>query len=125
MQSYSWGREHEAPIQGIAHFSKREDMQVENFEEGTYREIQLQDGSYMVLKKIDKDYDPTDRHAALDLLTESYKYHYFATGLIYFSEVPPSIQAQYDLPEEPLNRNSSDRLRPSQESLEAINVSLY
>jgi len=125
LQSYSWGREHEAPIQGISHFTRREDMQLESFEEGTYREIQLQDGSYMVLKKIDKDYDPTDRHAALDLLTESYKYHYFATGLIYFSEVPPTIQEQYDLPEEPFNRLTTDRLRPSKESLEAINISLY
>jgi 2-oxoglutarate ferredoxin oxidoreductase subunit beta len=125
LQSYSWGREHEAPIQGISHFTRREDMQLESFEEGTFREIQLNDGSYMVLKKIDKDYDPTDRHAALDLLTESYKYHYFATGLIYFSEVPPTIQEQYDLPDEPFNRLTSDRLRPSKESLEAINISLY
>ncbi len=79
----------------------------------------------MVLKKIDKDYDPTDLHAALDLLTESYKYHYFATGLIYFSGVPPTIQEKYDLPEESLNRLTKDRLRPSRESLEAINATLY
>ncbi len=125
LQSYSWGREHEAPIQGISYFSRREDMRLENFEEGTYREIELEDGSVLVLKKIDKDYDPTDRSAALDLLTESYKNHYFATGLIYFCEVLPTIQEQYDLPNEPLNRLTSDRLRPSRESLEAINVSLY
>ena len=125
LQSYSWGREHEAPIQGISYFSRREDMRLENFEEGTYREIELEDGSVLVLKKIDKDYDPTDRSAALDLLTESYKNHYFATGLIYFCEVLPTIQEQCDLPNEPLNRLTSDRLRPSRESLEAINVSLY
>jgi len=100
-------------------------VQLDNFEEGTYREIELPDGSYIVLKKIDKDYDPTNLNAALDLLTESYKYHYFATGLIYFSNVPPTIQEQYDLPAEPLNRLTPDRLRPSMESLEAINASLY
>lgn len=125
LQSYSWGREHEAPIQGITHYASREEILLENFEEGTFREIELNDGSFMVLKKIDKDYDPTDRSAALDLLTESYKNHYFATGLIYFSEVPPSIQAQFNLPDEPLNRLSKDRLRPSKESLEAINLALY
>ena len=79
----------------------------------------------MVLRKIDKDYDPTDRSAALDLLTESYKKHYFATGLIYFSDVPPTIQEQYNLPDEPLNRLAKERLRPNKESLEAINAALY
>ena len=81
--------------------------------------------SFLVLKKIYKEYDPTDRSAALDLLTESYKSHYFATGLIYFSEVPPTINECYDLPDEPLNRIKADRLRPTRESLEAINASLY
>ncbi|MDD2523077.1 MAG: hypothetical protein PHW11_09725, partial [Anaerolineaceae bacterium] len=96
-----------------------------DFEPGTYREIKMQDGTYMVLKKIEKDYDPTDRSAALDLLTESYKNKYFATGLIYFSEATATIQELYDLPEEPLNRISSDRLRPTKNMLTEINRSLY
>lgn len=44
---------------GLLYFSTREDMRLENFEEGTHREIELEDGSALVLKKIDKDYDLT------------------------------------------------------------------
>ncbi len=29
LQSYSWGREHEAPIQDITHFQSREEIQLE------------------------------------------------------------------------------------------------
>jgi 2-oxoglutarate ferredoxin oxidoreductase subunit beta len=84
----------------------------------------MEDDTYMVLRKIDKDYDPTDRSAALDLLTESYKNKYFATGLIYFSETVETIQDLYDLPDEPLNRLSAERLRPTKAMLDEINRAL-
>jgi 2-oxoglutarate ferredoxin oxidoreductase subunit beta len=125
LQSYTWGRDNEAPLHDFKHFARKEDIDLADFEPGSFREIRMQDGTYMILRKIDKDYDPTDRGAALDLLTESYKNKYFATGLIYFSESTATIQDLYDLPEEPLNRISSDRLRPTQTMLAEINRALY
>ncbi len=125
MQSYTWGgRMNQTPLQAIKHFNTKEeiDEETETIEPGTFSEIQLQDGSYLMLRKLDKDYDPSDKAAALDILTESYKKHYFATGLIYFSEVPPTIQERYDLPEEPpLNRIGIERLRPTSAMLDKIN----
>ena len=40
----------------------------------------------------------------LDLLTESYKNHYFATGLIYTANAETNIFDEFDFVEEPLNR---------------------
>jgi 2-oxoglutarate ferredoxin oxidoreductase subunit beta len=123
MQSYTWGRANQTPLQEIKHFNTKEEIEegVEEFEPGTYKEVELQDGSYLLLRKLDKDHDPSDKAAALDILTESYKKKYFATGLIYFSEVPPTIQERYDLPDEPLNRIGIERLRPTPAMLESIN----
>lgn len=125
LQSYTWGRNHEVPLHDFKHFKSKEAIDSEHFEPGTYREIKVENGTYIVLKKLDHEYDPTDRNAALDLLTESYKNKYFATGLIYFSEAHPTIQELYDLPDEPLNRMSSDRLRPTQNQLDELNRALY
>jgi len=123
MQSYTWGRANQTPLQEIKHFNTKEEIKegAEEFEPGTYKEVELQDGSYLLLRKLDKDHDPSDKAAALDILTESYKKKYFATGLIYFSEVPPTIQERYDLPDEPLNRIGIERLRPTPAMLESIN----
>ncbi len=125
LPSYTWGRENEAPLHDIKHFGSRNDIELANFEPGTFKEIRMEDGSYMVLRKIGKEYDPTDRNAALDLLTESYKNKYFATGLIYFSEATATIQELNDLPDEPMNRIGSERLRPTQAMLDEINRALY
>lgn len=125
LQSYTWGRENEAPLHDLKHFINHEDLENEGFKPGTYRELKLDDGTYIVMRKLDKDYDPTDRNAALDLLTESYKNKYFATGLIYISEAQDTIQDLYDLPDEPMNRIGADRLRPTKAMLDEINRSLY
>ena len=124
LQSYNWGREHESPIQDITFVPNRQEIMLDSFEQGTVREVRLHDGSSILLHKISQDYDPTDQGAALDLLTESYKKHYFATGLIFIDQSKPTVQDLYDLPEEPLNRLAPERLRPSAEILEQINSAL-
>ena len=125
LQSYTWGRENEAPLHDFKHYNTREELEGEEFAPGTFREIKMDNGTYIVMKKLEKDYDPTDRNAALDLLTESYKNKYVATGLIYFSEAQETIQDLYNLPDEPMNRMASERLRPTKAMLDEINRSLY
>lgn len=124
LQSYTWGREHESPIQDITFIPKAKPIMVENFEEGSFKEVKLHDGSTILLKKIDKDYDPTSKAAALDLLTKSYENHYFATGLIYIEEPQQSIFDIFNLGKEPLNRLPVERMRPEKTALDQINETL-
>ena len=44
-----------------------------DYESGTYKEVELHDGSHIVLKKLEEDYDPTDRRAAIEALEKSQK----------------------------------------------------
>ncbi len=125
LQSYTWGRENEAPIQDIKFYPTGQLPTDRDLPVGVVQDIELEDGSVIMLKKIDLNYDPTNKHAALDLLTESYKNHYFATGLIYIETCcTPTVHELYNLVEEPLNRLTPDRIRPEAEVLERINTVL-
>ncbi len=51
LHSYSFGKEHETPLHDLTYIPAREEITVEDFEEGTTREITLHDGSMVMLKK--------------------------------------------------------------------------
>ncbi len=94
---------------------------IEDYEEGTQREVELHDGSTIVLKKLEKDYDPTKRSEAYRVLEEAQAENWLVTGLIYIAPQVPSIFEAYNLPDKPLNRLTEDEIRPSKESLDELN----
>jgi 2-oxoglutarate/2-oxoacid ferredoxin oxidoreductase subunit beta len=124
LHSYNWGKDHEAPLHEISYVPQREDIMVEDFEEGTTREVILHNGSAVVLKKLEHDYDPTDRWQALRMLEDAEQNNWLVTGLIYVCPDEPALSDLHDITEEPLNRLKEDRLRPSRELLDSVNQSL-
>jgi len=118
-KSYSWGKEHETPLHDVTYVPVREDIQVD-YEPGEATEVQLHDGSTIVLKKLDHEYDPMDRAAALDLLEDSAAEGYMATGLIYLNTDQESLVEAKNLVDKPLSRLDEGQLRPSQESLQGV-----
>ncbi|HOU43491.1 MAG TPA: 2-oxoacid:ferredoxin oxidoreductase subunit beta [Anaerolineaceae bacterium] len=124
LHSYTYGKEHEEPLHEIAYVPARDDITVEDFEEGSSREVTLHDGSIIVLKKLNQDYDPTNKAAAYALLEESHRNQELITGLIYVDPAVPSMFDAYHLPETALNRLPEKDLRPTRQSLEEINQSL-
>lgn len=122
--SYSWAKEHEAPLHEVSYVPPRDEITIEDFEEGTVREVTLHNGSVVVLKKLATDYDPTNRWQALRMLEEAEENNWLVTGLIYVNPEEPTLYDFYNLPEMPLNRMTESQIRPSRESLEKINASL-
>jgi len=122
--SYIWGRSHATPLHDISYVPAREEIMVENFAEGTVQEVTLFDGSTILLKKLEKDYDPTDRWQAMHMLEEAEANNWLVTGLIYVNPKQPTLFENYNLPDEPLNRMKEEQLRPAPETLEAINASM-
>lgn len=57
IHSYAGGRDHEAPIHQLSFIPARDEITVEDFEHGTVREVDMHDGSVVLLKKLEKDYD--------------------------------------------------------------------
>jgi len=118
--SYAWGKEHEVALHDLAYVPPSEEIIVD-YEEGEAKEVTMHDGSMVILKKLERDYDPTNRSEALRVLEEANAKQWLLTGLIYINEGQPTLVDQYDLTETPLNRLPESRLRPSRESLEKLN----
>lgn len=123
LHSYTYGKEHEEPLHEISYVPAREEVTVEDFEEGTTRDVELHDGAVIRLKKLERDYDPTNRAAAFRILEEANQSGELVTGLIYVNPEIPSMFDAYNLPEEGLNRLPAHKLRPTPESLDRLNAS--
>jgi len=123
LHSYSWGKGHEDPIHEIEFVPAREEITIEDFQKGTTREVQLHDGSLIVLKKLAKDYDPTNRNEAMRMMEEAIRNNLLVTGLIFVDTQSPNLVEVSNLIDIPLNRLPNDQLRPYRESLVEINRS--
>jgi len=123
--SYTWGKDHEAPLHDITFIPAREEITVEDFEEGTVREVTMHDGSIVLLKKLEHDYDPTDRWQAMRVLEEAQRNNWLLTGLIYIETGRPTLTDLYNLVDKPLNRLTEAELRPAPETIDRVNAMMF
>jgi 2-oxoglutarate ferredoxin oxidoreductase subunit beta len=124
MHSYAWGKEHEVALHELAYVPPAEEIMVE-YEEGQAKEVKMHDGSTVILKKLDRDYDPTNRSEAMRILEEANTNDWLITGLIYINNEPLSFIEQYNLPDEPLNRLPEERLRPPRDTMARVNDMMF
>jgi 2-oxoglutarate ferredoxin oxidoreductase subunit beta len=118
-KSYAYVKEHDAPLHGIDFVPYYEDITVD-YAPGTTREVRMPDGSHIVLKKLDADYDPTNRDLALTTIRESQREQRLVTGLLYVDPTHASFQDDLHMEETPLAQLPLDRVRPPREALETI-----
>ncbi len=124
-RSYSYVREHRSELQGVDFVPFFDEIHLdEDFDPGTVREVDLHDGSTLVLKKIDRDYDPTDRRRALEVLDEAHRGDQVLTGVFYVDLVKADFIELLHLADEPLAHLPQEKVRPSEETLDEIMDSL-
>lgn len=124
MHSYAWGREHEVALHDLAYVPPAEEIMVD-YEAGEAKEVTMHDGSLVILKKLERDYDPTNRYEALRILEEANRKQWLITGLIYIEEDHPALLDLYGLVDEPLNRLPEERIRPPKESIKKLNDMMF
>jgi 2-oxoglutarate/2-oxoacid ferredoxin oxidoreductase subunit beta len=93
--------------------------------EGEVREVQLHDGSVVILKNLDKSYDPTSRFEALRVMEEAQRNNWLVTGLLYLDPNQPSLTERYNLVDTPLNRLADADLRPSPDMMKTVNDLMF
>ena len=125
MHSYAWGREHKTPIHDLSFIPARDEIMVEDFEEGTTQDVTMHDGSTIRLQKLERDYDPTNRISAVQIIEESRADNLLLTGLIYIAPDRPSLMDTLNLPETPINRLKCEDMRPAPETLVEINAAMF
>ena len=124
--SYAWGKDHEEPLHDITYVAPRNEIILEReMEQGEIREVAMHDGSVIILKNLEKNYDPTNRVEVLQTLEEAQRNNWLATGLIYINEDKPSLVDSYNLVDTPLNRLTAADLRPAPEMIDKINDLMF
>jgi len=118
-KSYSYVRDHDEPLEDLSFVPFFEDISVD-YDPGTTQEIALHDGSRLLLKKLAKDYDPTNKAEALRVLTESHDKGEVVTGLFYVDTKRPSFLDLLNLVDEPLATLPESRVRPPKSALDEV-----
>ena len=119
-KSYGYGKEHELPLHAIGFVPKEEEILIEDYDPGEMRVVEMHDGSYIKLRKLETDYDPTDRMGAMHRLLWAQEKQEFITGLIYLDESRASLAETARLAETPLAALEDGRIRPTREVLAGI-----
>jgi len=123
--SYTWGKDHEAPLHELSYIPARDEILIEDIEPGGTQEVTLHDGSTIVLKKLEKDYNPTHRWEALKMLEEAQRENWLVTGLIYVEPQKPAFTESFNLVDTPLNRLTEADLRPARETMAKVNAWMF
>ena len=73
-KSYKYMKEHEEPLHEVDFVPSFEDISIE-YDPGTSFEVTMHDGSHLRLRKLEEEYDPTDKVNAVRELEEFAKQH--------------------------------------------------
>lgn len=122
-KSYSYAKDHDEPLEELNFVPYFEDIAVD-YEEGTTQTVTMHDGSKLLLKKLEHDYDPTDKIAALRVLHETSRRGEFATGVIYIEPDREDFLELLNMVDEPLSTLPLERVRPPRAALDEIMESL-
>jgi len=88
-----------------------------DYAEGENTDVRLHDGSKIRLKKIDPDYDPSNRARALDFMEAHRARAEVVTGLLYIDEELPTFHDIAGTASQPLTSFDCRELSPGAEAL--------
>ena len=96
-----------------------EDIAIEH-EGGDHARGALHDGSRIVLHKLDRDYDPTDRSGAMRVLARDRVSRRYATGLLYIDAAKRDFCSLMNLVDQPLSMLPASITRPPASVLDEL-----
>ncbi len=121
-KSYAWGKTHEVQLQELNFVPRFEQIEIDEYDDE--REVQLHDGSWLVLKKLEEDYDPTNKMAAYNILEESRRENKMLTGIFYIDTEQPNMLELLNIVDKPLAYLSEAETRPSRDALAKVMAEL-
>ncbi len=122
-KSYKFVKDHDEILQEVGFVPQYTPIDVD-YADGTTKVVDFPDGAKITLKKVHRDYDPTDRKAALDILYQARQEGLLLTGLFYVNPKTTPYQEILKVAETPLVQLSVEQLRPKPEALNEIMQSL-
>lgn len=123
-KSYGYGKEHESPLHDFGWVPPSEEIVIANYEPGEMQLVEMPDGSFIQLRKLEEDYDPTDKLGALHRLQWAQQNREFITGLVYYNPQRPNLAEVLRVSDTPLAQLPSEKLRPAKEKLDEVMAGL-
>lgn len=121
-KSYDYIREHNAVMSGMDFIPVKEEITAD-YKEDTIREIELHDGSYIRLHKLQQGWNPEDKYAVVNALHKARASHEILTGLLYINNDQMPLHQIIRLTDTPLNKLTEQALVPGAGILDQINAS--
>jgi 2-oxoglutarate/2-oxoacid ferredoxin oxidoreductase subunit beta len=118
-KSYKYMKDHDEPLQEINFIPSFESIDVE-YDPGAVLEVSMHDGSRLRLRKLEEDYDPTDKIRAVTRLNEAKEHGEMLTGVLYVNTKAQTFLDMLNLTEEPLATLPASVVRPGREVLEQV-----
>jgi 2-oxoglutarate ferredoxin oxidoreductase subunit beta len=117
-KSYKYVKEHEEILQDVSFIPNFENIDVE-YDAGSTIDVTMHDGSHLHLRKLEEDYDPTNKVRALTRLTEAHDQGEVLTGVFYVNPKAPNFIDLLNTVDEPLATLPESLTRPPKEVLDA------
>jgi 2-oxoglutarate ferredoxin oxidoreductase subunit beta len=118
-KGYTYSKEHDELLHQIGFVQSYEQIEVD-YAPGEVREVTMHDGSRIVLKKLEEDYDPSDVVQALQRLHRATEAGAMLTGLVYLRPEKKSFIRLLNMSERPLFELGEAETRPPREALDKI-----
>ena len=122
-KSFDYVREHNEAVNRLDFITGRAPIKID-YAPGSVEIVEQHDGSKLVLRKLNADYDVSDRLAAMNFLQSHAAKGQIVTGLVYVDREPEDLHRNLNTVAAALNRLSEKDLCPGSEKLETINASL-
>jgi 2-oxoglutarate ferredoxin oxidoreductase subunit beta len=118
-KSYSYMKDHEEALHELDFVPHFEDIDVE-IPEGTVQDVKMHDGSHLRIRKLDRDYDPTNKISALKVLGEAEAKGEVLTGVLYVNTQKPNFLQLLNMTDEALATLPESKARPPQAVLDQV-----
>ena len=118
-KSYSYIKEHDEILNELDFVPYYDDISVE-IDEGEVKEIELHDGSRLRIKKLGRDYDPSNQFDALKAMDEAEKKGEVLTGVFYVDTKKPNFMEMLNMEDAPLATLPESKVRPPKEVLDQV-----
>jgi 2-oxoglutarate/2-oxoacid ferredoxin oxidoreductase subunit beta len=116
-KSYKYMKDHEEPLQDINFVPHFEEIDVD-YDPGSTLEVTMHDGSRLRLRKLEQDYDPTNRIDAIHRLLDAHEKQEVLTGVFYVNPKAPTFLDLLNMTDQPLATLPESVTRPGREVLE-------
>jgi len=118
-KSYKYMLDHEEPLQEINFIPAFENISVD-YDPGTTLEVEMHDGSKLRLRKLEEDYDPTDKIHDITRLNQAKEKGEMLTGVLYVNTKVPTFLDLLNITDQPLATLPASAVRPGPEVLEQV-----